>query len=499
MCKMEQLCKARSGIGGKRGNINLIHQRVALIGSALALGIVTIALADGIKLPPPSSSVTLSSPTPTPTSASTPKLTPMPVQTASLSVSLGVKPAFSGAQGYGATSQGGRGGRIIPVTTLADSGPGSLRACIDASGPRVCIFRVSGLIRFTARPPQIRNPYITIAGQTAPGGGITLAHSGGTNGLTPLLIKNAQHVVVRNLRVRNDRLGVNLQSEDSVTIERSRYVIIDHVSASWARDELINGYSDNDFVTVSNSLFAYGIPPHDKCALLGSDPTLPQRFSFINNLCAHNGDRNPDVNFRPGSCVEVLNNIFFNAHSEFVEVWETYGGTPVSVVGNVIKAGPHTLRTAKGIILQTIGSTGIASIYMADNRFDGTFTQVTAGAQAVSRSTPPCPLTVRTVAANLAWDRVLATAGAWPRDAIDSKVVSDTRAGTGAFATTPGVIPQIAGGAPYPDADSDGMDDRWEPLHGANPKVADAWLDGNNNGNANLDEFLDDLAARSIT
>lgn len=479
----------------------MVDKRVALLGSAMALAIVTMALADGIKSSSLSSSTTLPTSASTSTSTSTTSTSTTTLASGSTTTStsaLTIKPAFRGAQGYGAATQGGRGGRIIPVTTLADGGPGSLRACIDAVGPRVCIFRVSGVIRFTARPPQIRNPYITIAGQTAPGGGITLAHSGGTNGLTPLLIKNAQHVIVRNLRVRNDRVGVNLQSEDSVTIERSRYVIIDHVSASWARDELINGYSDNDFITISNSLFAYGITPHDKCALLGSDPTLPQRFSFIGNLCAHNGDRNPDVNFRPGSCVEILNNILYNAHSEFVEVWETYGGTPVSIVGNVIKAGPHTLRTAKGIILQTIGSTGIASIYMTDNRFDGSFTQVTAGAQAVSRSTPPCPLTVTPLTTNTAWDRVLASAGAWPRDAIDSKVVSDTQAGTGTIATAPGVIPLIAGGKPYPDADGDGMNDSWESLYGANPKVADAWLDGNGNGTANLDEFLDDLAARTI-
>jgi pectate lyase len=471
----------------------MVNRNGALIGSVIAFGIVAIAMAEGTKSPPapPLSAVTLPTPTPTPASAS--------ASISSPTAAPSIAPAFSGAQGYGAASQGGRGGRIIPVTTLADGGPGSLRACIDASGPRVCIFRVSGLIRFTARPPQIRNPYITIAGQTAPGRGITLAHSGGAVGLTPLLIKNAQHVIVRHLRVRNDRAGINPQSEDSVTIERSRYVIVDHVSASWARDELVNGYSDNDFVTVSNSLFAYGIPPHDKCALLGSDPTLPEHFSFIGNLCAHNGDRNPDINFRPGSCVEVLNNIFFNAHSAFAEVWESFGGTPVAIAGNVFKAGPHTLRTAKGIILQSTGSTGIASIYMADNRFDGAFLPVTPGAEAVSRSVPPCPLTVQPLTANLAWDRVLATAGAWPRDSIDSKVVSDTRAGTGAFATAPGTIPQIGEGKPYPDADRDGMDDSREPLYGANPKVADAWLDGNRNGKANLDEFLDDLASRSIT
>lgn len=92
------------------------------------------------------------------------------------------EPAFPGAVGYGAAAKGGRGGRVIAVDTLADSGPGSLRACIDASGPRVCIFRVSGVIRFTARPPVIANPYLTIAGQTAPGGGIVIAHAGGRKG-----------------------------------------------------------------------------------------------------------------------------------------------------------------------------------------------------------------------------------------------------------------------------------------------------------------------------
>src|SRR3546814_7535615 len=93
----------------------------------------------------------------------------------------------------------------------------------------------------------------------------------------------------------------------------------DHVSASWARDELINGYGDNDWITISNSIFAEGIPRHDKCALLASDPKGPQHLSFIGNICAHNGDRNPDLNFPPGSCAEVINNILYNGQSEFAE------------------------------------------------------------------------------------------------------------------------------------------------------------------------------------
>ena len=266
------------------------------------------------------------------------------------------EPAFPGAVGYGAAAKGGRGGRIIAIDTLADSGPGSLRACIDAVGPRVCIFRVSGTIRFTSRPPVIANPYLTIAGQTAPGGGIVIAHAGGEEGRTPILIKNTHDIVIRHVRVRNDRTGTHRGSEDSFTIENSRQVIVDHVSASWARDELINGYGDNDWITISHSIFAEGIPRHDKCALLASDPKGPQHLSFIGNICAHNGDRNPDLNFPPGSCAEVINNILYNGQSEFAEIWESFGGVPVSLIGNKFIAGKTTRPDTVGVARNLMGS-----------------------------------------------------------------------------------------------------------------------------------------------
>ena len=115
--------------------------------------------------------------------------------------SIALMDAFPGAEGYGRHSIGGRGGRIIPVTTLADSGRGSLRACIDARGPRVCIFRVGGVIRYTTKRPMITNPYITIAGQTAPGGGILLTHNGGPDGFTPLVAKNTHDVIIRYIQI----------------------------------------------------------------------------------------------------------------------------------------------------------------------------------------------------------------------------------------------------------------------------------------------------------
>lgn len=407
--------------------------------------------------------------------------------------------AFPGAVGHGAGSAGGRGGRVIAVTTLADGGAGSLRACIDAQGPRTCVFRVAGLIRFTARPPTIRNPFLTIAGQTAPGGGITLAHAGGAEGLTPLVIKRTHDVIVRHLRIRPDRAGINRGGQDAVTIEDSRNVIVDHVSASWALDENVNGQGANDRVTVSWSIFAEGIPRHDKCALLASDPAGPQRFSFVGNLCAHNGDRNPDINFPPGSCVEVVNNLFYNAGSQFAEVWESQGGTPVSLVGNLFRAGPDTGRTATGIDLVAIESAGPARVCLYGNRFEGAFVHHSPLLAARTVAAPDCPLTAPPLAAADAAARVLASAGAFPRDAVDRRIAGEASARTGRIGRAPGPIPVIAAGKAYPDADGDGMDDRWEAAHGADPTRFDAWETAGRDGLANLDAFLDHLHRQLVS
>jgi pectate lyase len=399
--------------------------------------------------------------------------------------------AFPGAVGHGAGSRGGRGGKVIIVDSLADSGPGTLRACFDSVGPRVCVFRVAGVIRFET-PALIRNPYLTIAGETAPGGGITLSHVAGPAGRTPLVIKGSHDVVVRDIRVRNDTIGGSRGSEDSITIERSDNVVIDHVSASWARDEIINGYGDNGRITISNSIFAQGIPRHDKCALLASDPVRPQKLSFIGNLCAHSGDRNPDIKFPPGSCAEVVNNIFYNAQSQFTEIWENFGSTPVSVVGNVYRAGRNTHARTEGIARNLIGSKGQAAIYLWDNRFDGDFVHIAPSVEPALVGQPSCPLTIRPMPAGEAYRSVLLHAGAWPRDEFDSMIVRQTERQTGHIVKQPGAIPPIDPGTPYPDVDRDGADDRWEAAHGANPAKYDPWDDADHNGIANLDQFLED-------
>ncbi len=400
--------------------------------------------------------------------------------------------AFAGAQGYGRFSTGGRGGAIIAVTTLADAGPGSLRACIDAFGPRVCVFRVAGIIRFTNKRPIIRNPYITIAGQTAPGGGILLTHAGGRDAFTPLVVKNTHDVIVRDIRVRPDRAALDRGANSAFIIENSRNVIFDHVSGAWAVDQNMSGYGDNTDITVSWSIFAEGIQPHDKCALLASDPKGPQRFSFIGNLCAHNGDRNPDANFPPGSCVEITNNVFYNAASQFTEIWESYGGTPVNIINNSFIRGPNTASRAVAIDLPRIGSTGPARIYQSGNLYDGRTSRLLAPSATVAIvARPLCNAAPPRFSTLQSYARVLESAGAMPRDRFDTRIVNEVRSGTGAIPKTFGQLSAVSPGQPYPDTDGDGMDDRWERAHGLNVGRNDAWGDVDGDGWSNLDAFLD--------
>jgi len=398
--------------------------------------------------------------------------------------------AFIGADGYGRHALGGLNGKIIKVTTLADSGPGSLRECIDAQGPRVCVFTVAGVIRFTTERPLIRNAYLTIAGETAPGGGITLSHIGGPGAYTPLGVKNTHDIIIRHLRVRTDLPGEDRGGNDAINIANSHDIVIDHVSASWSLDENFGAWGQNDNITISGSIFAEGVPKHDKCALLASDPKGPQNISFVRNLCAHNGDRNPDVNVPPGSCVDVINNVFYNAQSQFTEIWESYGGSPVNVVGNVYRRGPNTnLRMAAAIDRPLRGSRGQARIYLSDNLSEGVASLSPTVSDAVVDS-PVCQMQSKPMAAKKAYDRVLMEAGAFPRDEVDRRVVSEVRKSGGKIGRPVGPIPGIAVGRPYRDDDNDGMSDAWERANGADPQIFDSWMGKDGDGWTHFDRFL---------
>lgn len=410
--------------------------------------------------------------------------------------------AFPHAEGYGKLASGGRGGVIIPVTNLNDAGPGSLRACIDLSGPRNCIFRVGGTIRLkSSLVVREQNANLSILGQTAPGGGIllTIDQTNSEGRHTPFVVKGSMNVIIRHLRMR-PQFANSVPNVDGMTIENSRLVYVDHVSTSWATDENFNAYASTTDLTVANSLFAEGLNKHSKCALLGSDPRGPQNISFWRNACVSNRDRNPDNNHYGGSCIEIVNNVFFNAASEWGEIFSQFsGGTPISYVGNYFKAGPSTNDLTYAINWNDAASVDKPKIYQSGNVTWGfgkkTIVVVAPDTLGFVVDKPPCPLAITDPEpAEAIYASVTANAGAFPRDAVDIRVAAEIgplgQKGGGKMIRAPGALPEISNGQPYLDSDLDGMADAVEPQFGAVAARNDPWADGDGNGWSNFDDFM---------
>lgn len=432
-------------------------------------------------------------------------------------------PAFPGAEGFGAASRGGRGGQIIEVTNLNDRGPGSLRACLEASGPRICVFRTGGTIEL-ASGLHISNPYITIAGQTAPGGGITLRHAPGATFYSTLSIET-HDVVVRYLTIRRgpggSGDGLEMAKEG---IDQVYNVIIDHCSISWGVDEDGSSWYAPHHCSIQWSIMSEGLDCsthpkgcHSKGFMIGSyasdeNKTTPgaHDISFHHNLLAHNGERNPQV--KTAGLSDVVNNVVYNPFGTFshVDMEHQLVEVLVNYVGNYFKSGPDTDEKSG---IKAIENTPIgAGIYISGNivRYrDGT--ELT-GEDVVDPDSRAYLVTgrfaadpVAAVSANEAYDLVLDDAGAdkglngdgtffWRRDAIDARIVNDVRQTTGRIIDDPSQVGgwlSLAPGTPFRDTDHDGMSDEWEERFGFDPNDAsDGALDADADGYTNIEEFL---------
>lgn len=418
--------------------------------------------------------------------------------------------AFPGAEGHGKMAQGGRGGRIIQVTSLEDSGQGTLRECIEATGARNCVFRVSGIIRLkSSLVIGEDNNSVSILGQTAPGGGILLTIDQTNEELrhTPLVAKQTHDVIVRHIRIR-PALPNSVKNVDGMTIEDSKRVYFDHNSVSWATDENINTHANATDVTIANSIFAEGLNKHSKCALLGSDPRVPQNITFWRNACISNNDRNPDNNHYGKSCIEIVNNVFFNARSEWGEVFSQYpGGTPISYVGNYFKAGPSTVEKTYAIKWQNVESADQPQIYESGNELwappSKSLQLLSPGTDQFVVNRPPCPLAVDTLlSAGEAYEEVRGQSGAFPRDDLDVAWIKDIGAqgerGAGHMVVAPGEIPAIEEAHAYADEDGDGMADSVEEKFGGVVGVNDAWEPAATGGGTRFDQFMEWLSQERI-
>jgi pectate lyase len=419
-------------------------------------------------------------------------------------------PAFPGAEGFGATSVGGRGGAVIEVTNLNDSGPGSFRAAVEASGPRTVVFRVGGTIELLSTV-LFTNPYITIAGQTAPGGGIAFKNT--------LLFNRYEDpsgsfdirthdVVIRHVRIRPGAgpAGTSGSEGDAVQIYGSACnVILDHCSMSWAVDENISSWGEVHDLTIQWCLIAEGLRnsvhskgPHSMGLLIGSGGA--ERVSVHHNLLAHNVDRNP--RFKTSGVVDCVNNVFYD-YGDYAGVFTAdYGNMPVNYVGNYVKRGPSSTGGNYEIDVWE-EPVYTCSIYVDGNlgphRLDEGLpnTSVVDPADRVYvTGTRYDAVPVGATSATVALSEVPALAGATlpTRDSADIRVVGDVLNGTGQMVDDPSQVggwPLIAGGTAPTDTDHDGMPDEWEIAHGFDPQdPADGPADVDGDGYTNLEEYM---------
>jgi len=386
--------------------------------------------------------------------------------------------AFVGAEGFGTDTPAGRGGQVIKVTNLNDSGTGSLRAALDAVGPRTIVFDVGGTIRLSS-DLSIRNPYVTIAGQSAPSPGITLRGAG---------IRVGTHdVLVRHLRIRvgDDPDGPSPINRDALQVSTPGVynVVIDHISASWAIDEDMSTWYEVSDITFSNCIISEGLQdslhpegPHSKGLLIG---TGAKNISVIGNLLAHNYERYPRINGNTSAV--VFNNLMYDAGNgyEYISIGSADGPSLASVVGNVFIDGPSSPAGMKAVKVQSVSPVG-TRVYQADNRYSGT---IYSGTSSVTASSSPLDLSLFTIRpSNTVETNVLAGAGARPldRDVVDERIIYEVQTRTGR------IIDAVSDVGGWPSEPSSFR----EFVVPANPGGDD---DGD--GYTNLEEVLNQMAA----
>lgn len=393
-------------------------------------------------------------------------------------------PAFPGAEGFGTETPGGRGGTVHIVSNLNDSGPGSLRAACEAEGPRFVVFRVSGTIALKD-DLKIRHPFITIAGQTAPGGGICLKDAA-------LNIKETHDVVVRYLRCRpGDEPGKEL---DAITVSNAQRVVFDHVSASFGIDETLSITNATDctvqwcFITESLNNSVHKKGAHGYGSLVtGPGPDGGQ--SWHHNLFAHHKSRSPRAGSnegQPGIVLDFRNNVIYDWTFRSGYSGET--ATRINYIGNYLDAGPSCPPRQRPYAFWCGGP--LTKIHLEGNlhrsapdaarkdnaRLVAAGSSFPAGTQLEGCivSTPFAAPRVSTSRAEEAFEAVLQHGGASlpRRDALDARVAEQVRAGTGKVIDSQrevGGWPELAA-APAPlDTDQDGLPDAWEVEHGLDP------------------------------
>lgn len=453
-------------------------------------------------------------------------------------------PAFPGAEGGGAYTPGGRGGKVITVTSLADSGPGTFREACETGGARIIVFNVSGIIRLKS-PINIRAPYITIAGQTAPGDGVCIT------GASVLL--DTHDIIIRHMRFRRGQQDVAFR-DDALGGNCIGNIIIDHCSATWGLDENMSIYRHvynrgkdgyglklpTVNITIQNSIFAEALDVYNHAfgATIGGHNSM-----FCRNLFASNISRNCSIGMNED--FNFVNNVTFNWWNRSID-----GGDNTSrlnIINNYFKPGPITPKDqpiAYRIIKLETGRSAEAKnkygkAYVNGNIVVGnkevTQNNWNGGVQGYDPKKADTPIEevrmekpfnmpyVNIMNTKDAYKWVINNVGAtFPkRDAVDQRIVKTVKTGKTYYVKDAkefispyvkrrlpadsykqGIITdpnQVGGlpeynGTPYIDTDKDGIPDAWEIKYGLNPNDSgDAALDCNGDGYTNIEKYINGI------
>ncbi|MDR2147293.1 MAG: polysaccharide lyase [Tannerella sp.] len=457
-------------------------------------------------------------------------------------------PAFPGAEGGGMYTTGGRGGKVYVVTNLNDRGEGSFRWACEQGGARIVVFNVAGIIKLETRL-SVKAPYITIAGQTAPGDGVCIAGES--------FEIDTHDVIIRHMRFRRGEVNP-YRRDDALGGNPIGNIIIDHCSTSWGLDENISMYrhmydpveklkdGSNAIskkmgtvnLTIQNTISAEALDTYNHAfgSTLGGE-----NASFMRNLWANNAGRNPSIGWN--GIFNFVNNVVFNWVHRAMDGSDYMG--KFNIINNYFKPGPMTNEGVKSQVLKADSRTRNPDIApyglihaggnivegndrVTRDNWDGGIVmggKPTPEDIALSKWDEPLLMPYMTImSAQEAFEFVLNNAGAnFPkRDAVDERTIKHIRTGIfdydknadpAAFAPTQnrrlgedsyknGIITdilQVGGypeykGTPVKDSDSDGMPDEWERKYGLNPNDAgDAVKDMNGDGYNNIEKYINGI------
>ncbi len=406
-------------------------------------------------------------------------------------------PAFPGAEGFGRYATGGRNGSVYIVTNLNNSGPGSLRDAVSQPN-RIVVFEVGGVIKITTR--IVVSPNVTIAGQTAPGGGITVYGNG-------VSFSGASNTVCRYLRFRMGKSGDS--GKDAMGIANGRNMIFDHISVSWGRDENFSISGENPAnISIQNSIIGQGLWSHSCGGLIQTDSGV----SLYRNLYIDNQTRNPKVKGKN----EFVNNIVYNWGGGGGYILGDSGGESfANIFNNYFIKGPYT--TIAPFTRGNLNFKAYASENYYDTARDGnlngyvlTQPDYGVGPDSIEWQTAPFayPLQPGSAAvipaANLYTSLVNTVGSSYPRrDPADSLMIAElsslgiTGNPINTFTDETTLLPGGTGtvfNAPAPaDTDRDGIPDAWETAHGLNPASATDAMAITGSGYTNLELYINDI------